>query len=115
VKRIISFFVFFFLSSYLPMLWDSRLPRYQLFDLSSFGVYGSAPIGPMPYQRCGYWHHRSIHPSNFLFRTLHQMHYSSERLDAYSAFYCSALDMAGWTFIASLVLVVSGGLGAQIA
>lgn len=115
LKGMAAFLVFFLLSSYLPMLWDVHLAQFQLFDLSASGVLGGAVIGLLVYEFCGYWYHRSMHSSNVLFRTLHQMHHSSERLDAYSAFYFSPFDMVGWTFIASLALVVIVGLNPEAA
>ncbi|RPH53707.1 MAG: fatty acid hydroxylase family protein [Lysobacterales bacterium] len=113
LSGLVSFAVFFLLSSYLPLLWDKHLAPYQLFDLTALGAIGGAVVGLLTYELCGYWYHRSMHSSDRLFRALHQMHHSSERLDAFSAFYFSPLDMIGWTFIGSLSLVLLVGLTPQ--
>jgi sterol desaturase/sphingolipid hydroxylase (fatty acid hydroxylase superfamily) len=95
-----SFVVYFFVSSYLPLLWGERLVRYQLFDLSGLGTLAGAAVGLAVYELIAYLYHRA----------LHQMHHSSERLDTYSAFWFSPLDMVGWTAVASLALTVVVGL-----
>jgi len=108
-----SFAVFFLLSSYLPLVWDQYLAPWQLFDLSSLGTLSGAAVGLLVYEFCGYWYHRAMHANTTLFRTLHQMHHSAERLDSYSAFWFSPLDMIGWTAVTSASLVLIVGLSAQ--
>ncbi len=108
-----SFAVYFYLSSYLPLLWDGYFAQYQLVDLSQLGVVPGAVIGLLVYNFLLYWWHRSMHSSNWLWRSLHQMHHSAERLDSFGAFYFSPLDMAGFTLVGSLSLVLLVGLTPQ--
>lgn len=115
LRGLAAFAVFFLLSSYLPIFWDKYLARFQLLDLSSLGTIGGAAAGLFVYEFCGYWYHRAMHSNGTLFRSLHQMHHSSERLDTFSAFYFSPLDMAGWTFVTSASLVLVVGLTAEAA
>lgn len=115
LRGLAAFSVFFLLSSYLPLVWDKYLARVQLLDLSSLGTIGGAVAGLLVYEFCGYWYHRAMHSNDTLFRSLHQMHHSSERLDTFSAFYFSPLDMAGWTFVTSASLVLVVGLTAEAA
>ena len=105
-----AFAVYFFLSSYLPLLWDGYLARYQLLDLSHLGTIGGAVVGLLVYNALLYAWHRSMHSSSVLWRTFHQMHHSAERLDTYGAFYFSPMDMAGFTFVGSLALTLVVGL-----
>jgi sterol desaturase/sphingolipid hydroxylase (fatty acid hydroxylase superfamily) len=107
--------VFFLLSSYLPMIWDRYLAAWQVVDLSLLGTFGGAIAGLLVYEFCGYWYHRAMHANSTLFRTLHQMHHSAERLDAYSAFWFSPLDMVGWTAVTSASLVLLVGLTPEAA
>jgi len=107
-RAIAAFVVYFFLSSYLPLLWTDALAPIQLFDLTALGTWGGAAVGLLVYEALGYAYHRTIHTFTPLWRTFHQMHHSSERLDAYSAFWFSPLDTVGWTFIASLALALAG-------
>lgn len=108
-----SFAVYFYLSSYLPLIWDGYLARYQLFDLSSMGTFAGAAIGIFVYEGLVYAWHRTMHQTDWLFRSFHQMHHSAERVDTYGAFYFSPLDMAGFTLLGSLSLSLFVGLSAQ--
>ena len=108
-----TFAVYFYLSSYLPLIWDGYLAEYQLFDLSGMGTLAGAAIGVLVYEFLVYVWHRSMHQSDFLFRSFHQMHHSAERVDTYGAFYFSPLDMAGFTLLGSLSLSLIVGLSAQ--
>jgi sterol desaturase/sphingolipid hydroxylase (fatty acid hydroxylase superfamily) len=108
-----SFAVYFYLSSYLPLIWDSYLAQYQLFDLSGIGTLAGAAIGVFVYSGLLYAWHRAMHASDILFRSFHQMHHSAERVDTFGAFYFSPLDMAGFTLLGSLSLSLVVGLSAQ--
>jgi sterol desaturase/sphingolipid hydroxylase (fatty acid hydroxylase superfamily) len=49
-----------------------------------------------------------MHEFPALWRLLHQMHHSAERLDVASAFWFSPLDMIGWTLLTSVALTIVG-------
>jgi sterol desaturase/sphingolipid hydroxylase (fatty acid hydroxylase superfamily) len=115
LKGLAAFTVFFFLSSYLPLVWDQNLAQYQLLDLTGLGTAGSAALGLLVYEFCAYWWHRWMHSSDLLWRGLHQMHHSAERLDTFGAFWFSPLDMIGWTAVGSLSLVLVVGVTPQAA
>ncbi len=108
-----SFIIYFYLSSYLPLLWDGYLAEYQFFDLSTMGTLAGAVIGITVYEGLVYAWHRTLHQSNWLFRSFHQMHHSAERLDTFGAFYFSPLDMVGFTMLGSLSLSLIVGLSAE--
>ena len=109
LKGLISFMVFFYLSSYLPLIWDQYLAQYQVFDLTSLGRIRGALVGLLIYELGLYAWHYAMHKSNALWRIFHQMHHSAERIDTYGAFYFSPMDMIGFTFLGSLSLVVVAG------
>jgi sterol desaturase/sphingolipid hydroxylase (fatty acid hydroxylase superfamily) len=111
-RALASFVLFFYLSSYLPLLWDGYLARYQLFDLTGLGTVAGAAVGLLVYETLLYAWHRAMHEHNALFRIFHQMHHSAERLDAFGAFYFSPLDMIMFTLISSLSLSLVVGLSA---
>lgn len=112
-KGIIAFFIYFFLSTYFPILWDTYLIQFQVFDLTVLGTYWGALIAFVIYQLGLYTWHRAMHKSDFLWRIFHQMHHSAERIDSYGAFYFSFMDMIGFTFLSSLCLVVVAGFTAE--
>jgi len=114
-RALAVFAVYFFLSSYLPLLWTETLARYQLFDLSDVNPWLAAGIAVLVYELLVYGWHRAMHNSQWLWRGFHQMHHSAERIDSFGAFYFSPLDMVGWTVLASLTLTIGVGLSAQAA
>jgi len=109
-KTLASFGVYFMLSSYLPLLWDGWLAEFRLIDLTGIGVTGGVIFGLLVYELVGYAYHRSLHASDTLWRFVHQVHHSAERLDTFSAFWFSPLDMAGWTAVSSFALVLVLGI-----
>jgi sterol desaturase/sphingolipid hydroxylase (fatty acid hydroxylase superfamily) len=115
IRGLISFATYFYLSSYLPMITDSYLVQYQLFDLTALGTAGGAIAGVFVFQLGTWLWHRAMHASDFLWRTFHQMHHSAERLDIYGANYFSLADMVGWTLLGSVCLVLGIGITAEAA
>ncbi|MEO1033412.1 MAG: sterol desaturase family protein [Bacteroidota bacterium] len=113
LKGITAFIIFFFLSTYFPLVWDTYLVNFQIFDLSVLGTYLGAFIAVVIYEFGIYAWHRMMHQNNYLWRVFHQMHHSAERLDTYGAFYFSIMDMIGFTFLGSLCLVVIAGFTAE--
>ena len=108
-----SFVAYFYLASYLPLVWDSYLAEYQIFDLSGLGALAGAAVGLLVYEALLYAWHRTMHQTDWLWRSLHQMHHSAERIDTFGAFYFSPLDAAGLTFVGSLSLSLVVGLSPQ--
>lgn len=115
IRGITFFIVYFYLSSYLPLLWDAYLAPYQIFDLNSIQFALQVIIGVLLYEFGVYVWHRAIHKNNMLWRSFHQMHHSVERMDTYSTFYFSPLDMIAWTVLGSLCFVLIIGLSPKAA
>lgn len=115
LRGLAAFALFFTLSTYLPLLWTEYLLPWQLFDLAGLGTLTGALVGVLVYEGMGYFYHRTIHASDLLWRVLHQMHHSAERVDAWSAFWFHPLDMLGWTMVSSLALTLVVGLSPSAA
>jgi sterol desaturase/sphingolipid hydroxylase (fatty acid hydroxylase superfamily) len=111
-QALVVFVFYFYLSSYLPLLWSDTLAQYQLFNLDALNPIAAAGIGVLIYELLVYVWHRAMHRSNWLWRSFHQMHHSAERVDSFGAFYFSPLDIVGFTFLSSISLSVAG-LSAQ--
>lgn len=111
-RALIVFVCYFFLSSYLPLLWNDALVPYRLFDLEGLNPFASALIGVLIYELLVYVWHRTMHRVHWLWCSFHQMHHSAERVDSFGAFYFSPLDTVGFTFLGSITLTVVG-LSAQ--
>jgi sterol desaturase/sphingolipid hydroxylase (fatty acid hydroxylase superfamily) len=112
-RALVVFACYFFLSSYLPLLWSDSLARYQVFNLEAVNPCVGAAIGVLVYELLVYIWHRTMHRVHWIWRSFHQMHHSAERVDSYGAFYFSPLDIVGFTFLTSLSLSVVVGLSAQ--
>jgi sterol desaturase/sphingolipid hydroxylase (fatty acid hydroxylase superfamily) len=112
IKALVVFACYFFLSSYLPLLWGDTLAPYQLVNLETLNPLIGAGIGVLVYELLVYVWHRTMHRVHWIWRSFHQMHHSAERLDSYGAFYFSPLDIVGFTFLTSLSLTWVG-LSAQ--
>ena len=114
-RTLLTFVSYFFLSAYLPLIWDDKLAQFQLFDLSNLGVLPSTIVAVLVFEFLIYVWHRSMHSNQFLWRVFHQMHHSAERVDTLGAFYFSPADMVGFTLVGSLSLVVIVGIPAESA
>lgn len=108
LRGLLAFVAYFFVSSYLPLAWAEPLSHLQLLDLTALGTWSGALAAVLVYELGAYVYHRSMHASTLLWRGLHQMHHSAERLDSFSALWFSPLDMIGWTAVTSLALTVVG-------
>jgi sterol desaturase/sphingolipid hydroxylase (fatty acid hydroxylase superfamily) len=114
-RALIVFAFYFFLSSYLPLIWGETLAQYRLVNLESLNAFVGAVVGVLIYEFFIYVWHRTMHRVHWIWRSFHQMHHSAERVDSFGAFYFSPLDVVGFTFLTSLSLTVVVGLSAQAA
>jgi len=113
IKGICAFIIYFFVSSYLPLLWNEFLGAYQLMNMSKLGNYWGALVALLIYELGVYVWHKAMHKSDVLWKVFHQMHHSAERVDTYGAFFFSPMDMIGFTFLTSLTMVWVCGFTVQ--
>lgn len=113
LKGILAFIIYFFVSSYLPLIWNEYLANYRIFNLTMLGDYWGGLVALMIYELGVYIWHFAMHKNQLLWRIFHQMHHSAERVDTYGAFFFSPMDMIGFTFLTSLAMVLIGGFTAQ--
>jgi sterol desaturase/sphingolipid hydroxylase (fatty acid hydroxylase superfamily) len=113
LKGLTSFTIYFFLASYLPLLTDPFLSKFQFFDLTGLGNVGGGILAILLYEFGVFVWHRAMHKNDVLWRVFHQMHHSAERVDTYGAFYFSLFDMIGFTFLGSICLALLIGVTPQ--
>lgn len=113
-RALLVFAIYFFGSSYLPLIWGETLGQFQLFDLAGLNPFVGAAIGVLLFEFFVYVYHRLMHRNHWLWRVFHQMHHSAERVDTFGAFYFSPLDIIGFTFLSSMALILVG-LSAEAA
>ena len=104
----LAFVAYFFVSSYLPLWIGDWFAGLRLYDASALGTLGGALLAILGYELIGYAWHRAMHVSDALFRGVHQLHHSAERLDVSGAFWFSPLDMVGWTLVSTVALSLFG-------
>jgi sterol desaturase/sphingolipid hydroxylase (fatty acid hydroxylase superfamily) len=108
-----AFISYFYLSTYLPLLWDQYLTPYQLLDLNQACIYLSTFFAVLVFELLIYIWHKNMHNNRQLWLFFHQRHHSDERHDSVGAFYFSPLDMIGFTMVGSLALALIVGLVPQ--
>ena len=96
---------YFAVAYYAPFLWDEWLAENALVSIRDWPLWQQVGVGFLVFQFGTYVWHRTMHNVPFLWRHLHQMHHSAERVDIWGAFYFHPLDAAGFTLVGSLALV----------
>src|SRR3546814_12131884 len=91
-----SMLLYFAIATFSPFLWDGWLGNHQLFDASALPFALQLVTGFLVLELGVYLWHRTMHNSEPLWRAMHQMHHSAERVDIWGAFYFHPLDMVGW-------------------
>ena len=107
--------LYFAAATYAPLMWDGWLGEHRLVDATAMPLWGQIAAAFIALQLGIYVWHRTMHNNGVLWRWLHQMHHSAERVDIWGAFYFHPLDMLGWAFLGSLVLVLGIGVSAEAA
>lgn len=103
----------------LSALVAEALAGWTLLDSSGLGTLGGAAVGFFTSTFLAYWMHRSFHRFDFLWRWVHQLHHSAERVDVFGAFYfhpneiaVSAVLSTATTALLGLTPEAAGVLGA---
>ena len=105
VRGVLMLAVYWVVVTYAPMLWDETLATYAVMNLSGLPIWVEAPLALLIVQLIAYAYHRGVHSNDALFRHLHQVHHSAERLDIWSTFHFHPLDAAMFALMGSLGLV----------
>ncbi|SNT35798.1 Sterol desaturase/sphingolipid hydroxylase, fatty acid hydroxylase superfamily [Noviherbaspirillum humi] len=95
------------------LLWERWHPEYAVFSLSGripdwAGGLIAYFIGTFVF----YWWHRARHESDFLWKHLHQIHHSPQRLEVITAFYKHPIEMAVNALIGGVLVYMLLGLSA---
>lgn len=90
--------------------WDRWLPEYRLFDNQQLPHWLGALYGYLSITFVYYWWHRARHRVPLLWRWLHQLHHSPQRLEVVTSFYKHPLEILSNSLLSSLVLYFLCGL-----
>lgn len=112
-KGILFTALYFVVTTYSPLLWDSTLGQYQLVNGAAWPFWVQIVVGFFVYEFLIYAWHRTMHKVDPIWRWFHQMHHSAERVDIWGALYFHPFDMIGWALVGSCALVLGVGLTAE--
>jgi sterol desaturase/sphingolipid hydroxylase (fatty acid hydroxylase superfamily) len=112
---IISTLSYFAIITYAPLMWDSWLGQYRLFQAEALPFWAQIVLSFFIYELGVYVWHRTMHSIDWLWRLTHQLHHSAERVDIWGAFWFHPLDSLGWAFLGSFCLVLIIGVSAEAA
>lgn len=108
----IAFFVVLMtINAILPALVPPQLAQYHLFDGARLGVAGGALVGYFVVSLANAALHRAYHRYDVLWRAVHQLHHSPQRLDISGGVYFTPLEMVNNALVFLVVTVFLLGLG----
>ena len=96
-------------------LWDTQLREMRPFDASGLGPVAGALLGYVVITFIYYWWHRARHEVPALWRWLHQVHHSQQRLEIMTSFYKHPLEVVVNGLLSSSILSLLCGLPAEAA
>jgi len=97
------------------VLWDGWMVRHRPWSADALGVTGGAIVGYLAITFIYYWWHRWRHESDFLWRWLHQVHHSPQRIEIITSFYKHPLELLANGVLSSAILYLLVGVGPQAA
>ena len=95
--------------------WDGWLARHRLFSADALGTAAGAAVGYLAITLVFYAWHRARHEVPFLWRWLHQVHHSPQRLELLTSFYKHPFEMLANAVLTSVTLYLVVGLGPAAA
>lgn len=93
--------------------WDRLFPQLRLWDASSLGTWGGAIAAYLAITFVYYWWHRARHEIPFLWRWLHQLHHSPQRIEILTSFYKHPFEILANGMISSCVAYMVVGVNAE--
>lgn len=96
-------------------LWDRWMLSHQPWNLGFLGPVKGGVLGYLAITFVFYWWHRWRHQFDFLWRTLHQVHHSPQRIEVITSFYKHPYELVSNGLIVSAVLYLGLGLSVEAA
>jgi sterol desaturase/sphingolipid hydroxylase (fatty acid hydroxylase superfamily) len=95
--------------------WDGWMQHHRWWSADALGVTGGAIVGYLAITFVYYWWHRWRHESTFLWRWLHQVHHSPQRIEVITSFYKHPLEILANSLLSSAILYFVVGLSPRAA
>lgn len=97
------------------LVWDPWLAEHRLFDAEFLGVTGGAAVGYFAITFLYYWWHRFRHEVPWLWRWVHQVHHSPQRIEVITSFYKHPLEILLNSVLSSAIVYLLVGIGPEAA
>ncbi|OAI51211.1 hypothetical protein AYO44_17180 [Planctomycetaceae bacterium SCGC AG-212-F19] len=97
------------------LVWDGWMVQHRFWSADALGTVGGALVGYVALTFVYYWWHRWRHEVDFLWRWLHQIHHSPQRIEVITSFYKHPLEIAANSILSSVVVYFGVGLGPEAA
>jgi len=95
--------------------WNGWMVRHRPWSADRLGVTGGALVGYLAITLVYYWWHRWRHESPFLWRWVHQVHHSPQRIEVITSFYKHPIEILINSILSSAILYLGVGVGAKAA
>ncbi len=95
--------------------WDGWMLQHRPWSAEALGVTAGAIVGYLAITFVYYGWHRWRHASSSLWRWLHQLHHSPQRIEIITSFYKHPLEIAANGVLSSAILYLAVGLGPEAA
>lgn len=95
--------------------WDGWMMKHRPWSADGLGVAGGAALGYVVITFVYYWWHRWRHESALLWRWLHQLHHSPQRIEVITSFYKHPFELLANSVLSSAILYLLVGLGPTAA
>jgi sterol desaturase/sphingolipid hydroxylase (fatty acid hydroxylase superfamily) len=95
--------------------WDGWLVRHRPWSADGLGTVGGAVLGYVVITFLYYWWHRWRHEVDFLWRWLHQVHHSPQRIEIITSFYKHPLELLANGILSSAIAYGVVGLNREAA
>lgn len=92
-----------------PLLVGMAVEGHTLLDISALGIVFGALVYVVVGDLIRYWLHRAAHKYDFLWRWVHQMHHSAERMDIIGFFFTHPFESMANGVVSALLPILLGG------
>lgn len=91
--------------------WDGWMQENRPWSADHLGTVGGAAVGYLAVTFVYYWWHRWRHDVPLLWRWLHQVHHSPQRIEVITSFYKHPFEIAANGVLSSAIVYLGVGLG----
>lgn len=95
--------------------WTPWFQELRPWSADALGPVGGGVLGYLVITFVYYWWHRARHEVPALWRLLHQLHHSPQRLEIVTSFYKHPLEILANSVLSSVILYLGVGLGPEAA